>query len=126
MSTEAPSRAEQFSLRSFRVGMATAMARSRKPLHEILRAGGWRSGAFHLYLSQHDLDAEALIDLFEADDEASGEPNLAPLTAKSVPKGAPPVPALPRARAKPASAPEPKRRQSSILDFGPLTREARK
>ena len=61
-------------LRAFRRGMAQQLARDKQPLSVILRAGGWRSGAFALYLDMGLLESEAVLDLCAAEDEAEDAP----------------------------------------------------
>ena len=43
--------AQRFSSRCFRRGAAQALQEQGSPLGEILRAGGWSSGAYRAYLS---------------------------------------------------------------------------
>ena len=55
--------------------MAQQLARDKQPLSVILRAGGWRSGAFALYLDMGLLESEAVLDLCAAEDEAEDAPS---------------------------------------------------
>jgi len=54
------------------------MFRSKRPLGEILRAGGWKSSAFMAYLQMEDVDEAVVFDLIcEAEEKADAAKSLA-------------------------------------------------
>ena len=64
-------RPEEFTLKMFRAGHATALAEEGKSIGAILQAGEWRSAAFLAYVDVDAVDACQLLDkvLDESDDE---------------------------------------------------------
>lgn len=63
----------QMTLRAFRRGMAQQLAHDKAPLSVILKAGGWRSAAFALYLDLGELEPQAVLELCEAEDARDEE-----------------------------------------------------
>ena len=64
------SRAADVTLRSFRSGMATQLARDGKCIEAILAAGEWRGAAVMSYMKTQNIDvAELLKAAFEASDD---------------------------------------------------------
>ena len=63
--------ADQFTLKAFRAGKATALAASGKSLGTILQAGEWRSSAFLSYVDTDAVDSAQLLEqtLAVSDDE---------------------------------------------------------
>ena len=63
---------EEFTLKMFRAGHATALAEEGKSIGDILRAGEWKSAAFLAYVNEDAVDASQLLDavLDDSDDEA--------------------------------------------------------
>jgi hypothetical protein len=61
--------AEEACLHGFRRGRAQWLARSRKPLSVILKAGGWGSAAFLSYLEHDEITEGAFLDLLLEEDE---------------------------------------------------------
>jgi hypothetical protein len=53
--------AEKFSLKAFRAGKATELARSGSALGTILAAGEWRSNAFMRYVDEDAVDSSAVL-----------------------------------------------------------------
>ena len=64
--------ARKFGSHSFRRGCADDMRESKAPLRDILEAGGWRSGAFMLYMSREEVEKDAVAQIaidFSSDEE---------------------------------------------------------
>lgn len=57
---------------AFRRGMATDMLDKGSPLSTILRAGGWRSGAFLAYLTKSALDKREAVEFTMNDSDSEG------------------------------------------------------
>ena len=53
---------ELYTLKMFRAGHATELARSGKSVGDILRAGEWRSAAFLAYVDEDLVDAAQILD----------------------------------------------------------------
>ena len=68
--------ADQFTLKAFRAGKATALAVQGKSLGTILQAGEWRSSAFLSYVDTDTVDQAQLLEqtLALSDDEAQANP----------------------------------------------------
>ena len=64
--------ADEFTLKTFRSGKATALARAGAPLGQILAAGEWRSKAFLNYVDEDAFDASQVLACeFENSDDES-------------------------------------------------------
>ena len=53
--------AQEYTLKAFRAGRATAMAAGGSSLGVILQAGDWRSAAFLRYLDETTIDTAAFL-----------------------------------------------------------------
>lgn len=64
-------RPDEFTLKMFRAGRATALAEEGKSIGDILNAGEWRSAAFLAYINEDVVDASQILDqvLSESDGE---------------------------------------------------------
>lgn len=63
-------RADQYTLKTFRAGRATALAAKGVNLRDILRAGEWRSAAFLRYVGEDAVDASTFLNqIYELSDK---------------------------------------------------------
>ena len=60
---------EQYTLKMFRSGHATALAAEGKSIGHILQAGEWRSAAFLSYLDEDTVDAAQVVEHLLSDSE---------------------------------------------------------
>jgi hypothetical protein len=62
--------AVRFSLKAFRAGRATELAKKGVPIGKILQAGEWKSSAFLRYIDEDTVDhASFAHEILESDDE---------------------------------------------------------
>ena len=61
---------EEFTLKMFRAGHATALAEEGKSIGDILRAGEWKSNAFMAYVVEDAVDAAQVLDMVLSDSDA--------------------------------------------------------
>ena len=71
-------RAERYALHCIRRGAAQTILKQGGTLADVLRACGWRSASFKLYLDMKDVEATAMLDMHHAldDEPASTMDNL--------------------------------------------------
>ncbi len=63
--------ADKFTLKAFRAGKATELAKAGTTLGQILAAGEWKSSAVTRYVDEDALDASALVSMVT--EESDGE-----------------------------------------------------
>ena len=62
--------AGRFTLKAFRAGRATSLAKSGHPIGVILAAGEWKSAAFARYCHAEDLDVSSVLaEIFDMDED---------------------------------------------------------
>jgi len=71
--------ADLWTSQGFRRGMAQDIIAGGGSLADVLRAGGWRSAAFLLYLEKHEVDEAAALDCIFQHDVSCSEDTLASL-----------------------------------------------
>ena len=71
-------RAERYALHCIRRGAAQTILKQGGTLADVLRACGWRSASFKLYLDMRDVEATAMLEILHAldDEPASTGDNL--------------------------------------------------